>query len=86
MSKEKHSVRRLAESILCVFTLLKRNAYIDKKCESEKWIFMCNVGLNLCLHIVTIVVLTFWIGLFDDTQVQKNLSKNQYSILVEKYV
>ena len=86
MSKEKHSLRRLAESILCVITLLKWNAYIDKKCESEKRIFMCNVGLNLCLQIVTIVFLTIWIGLFDETQVEKKLCKNQCSILVEKSV
>ena len=86
MSKEQHPLRKLAESILYVFTLPEREAYIDEnhgyitKYESEKRIFICNAGLNICLQIVTIMFLTlhfsFWHGLFDDTQGQKYLSKN----------
>ena len=81
MSEEQHPLRRLAESILYVFTLPEREAYIDenygyiKKYESEKRIFMCNVGLNLFLQIVSIVFLTLNFCLFDVTQGQKYLSK-----------
>ena len=93
MSKEQNPLRSLAESILYVFTLPDREAYIDEdygyitKYESEKRIFICNMGLNLCLQIVTVVFLTlhfsFGLGLFDVTQKQKYLSKNHYVILLE---
>ena len=89
MSEEQHPLRRLAESILYVFTLPEREAYIDEdhgyitKYESEKRILMCNVGLNLCLQIVTIVFLTLNFCLFDVTQGQKYLSKYQCVILME---
>ena len=84
MSKEQHPLRKLAESILYVFTLPEREAYIDEnhgyitKYESEKRIFKCNLGFNVCLQVVIIVLLTLHFSFWDDvTQKQIYLSKCQ---------
>ena len=67
MKEELNPLKRLAESILYVFTLPEREAFIDDnqgfvtKHESERRIFICNLGLNLMLQIVAVafVILHF---------------------------
>ena len=67
MKEELNPLKRLAESILYVFTLPEREAFIDDnqgfvtKHESERRIFICNLGLNLMLQIVAVgfVILQF---------------------------
>ena len=67
MKEELNPLKRLAESILYVFTLPEREAFIDNnqgfvtKHESERRIFICSLGLNLMLQIVAVgfVILQF---------------------------
>ena len=67
MKEELNPLKRLAESILYVFTLPEREAFIDDnqgfvtKHESERRIFICSLGLNLMLQIVAVgfVILQF---------------------------
>ena len=67
MKEELNPLKRLAESILYVFTLPEREAFIDDnqgfvtKHESERRIFICNLGLNLMLQVVAVafVILHF---------------------------
>ena len=67
MKEELNPLKRLAESILYVFTLPEREAFIDDNQgyvtnrESERRIFICNLGLNLMLQIVAVgfVILHF---------------------------
>ena len=72
MSEELHPLKRLAESILYIFTLPEREAYIDDyhgyitKDESEIRIFVCNVGLNLLLQIVAISFVTIHYCIFHE--------------------
>ena len=60
MKEELNPLKRFAESILYVFTLPEREAFIDDnqgfvtKHESERRIFICSLGLNLMLQIVAV--------------------------------
>ena len=64
MKEELNPLKRLAESILYVFTLPEREAFIDEnhgyvtKDESERRLFVCDLGLNLILQIVAFVFVT----------------------------
>ena len=72
MNEELNPLKRLAESILYVFTLPEREAFIDEnqgyvnKHESEKRILICNLGLNLMLQVVTIACVTIHFSFYHE--------------------